>query len=193
MAKILLEKGQEWDRNQGQGSSGINLTDHKGRTALYRAVEEAFDEGVALLLAQPNIDPNIAATGDMDRTPLIRAINPRLTSIAERLIKHDGTYFDLVDNAGYTTLMQAASCPALHVACVKNHARIVDTLLATGVPQELEESEDQEEKDRCGTPLHWAAEAGALDALKCVLEWDDYDVDLIGCAHDEGCRLLLSK
>ena len=24
MAKILLEKGQEWDRNQGHGSSGIN-------------------------------------------------------------------------------------------------------------------------------------------------------------------------
>ena len=81
------ESGSWFQRHQ--------LTDHKGRTALYRAVEAAFDEGVALLLAQPNIDPNIAATGDMDQTPLIRAINQRLTSIAERLIKHDGTDSDL--------------------------------------------------------------------------------------------------
>ncbi|RDW83668.1 ankyrin repeat domain-containing protein [Aspergillus mulundensis] len=184
-AKLILDKDP----------SGINLTDQEGRAALHRAVEAESTAGLALLLAQPGVDPNMVMDKYRNRTPLIQCLWRYFYKGAELLIAHRNIDLNHAAGDGDTALIMAArhgqddlvrrildradvkvnvndegnkGYTALDHAIVGNHAGIVDMLLGTDGIRPRWDSRDGDDWRR--NPLYVAARAGAVNALERLLK-----------------------
>ncbi|KAL4905110.1 ankyrin repeat-containing domain protein [Aspergillus multicolor] len=196
-AKLILDKDP----------SGINLKDEQGRSALHRAVEEDFISGLALLLAQPGIDPNLTNEEDQNMTALIKCLRGNFNKGAELLIALENIDLNHVDGYSHTALFYAAGWgkedlvrrmlgrtdleveldvnqedslghTALYHAAVENHVGIVDMLLDTG--RIRVHWEDGGYKN----PLHPAARTGAVEALERLLGCEGVRVNAVdGSGH----------
>jgi ankyrin repeat protein len=135
--RVLLAKGVD-----------PNLTDSRGRTALFTAVREGSQQALESLLAAPQTEVNaLNADGE---TPLMLAAIRGALPAAKALVKRGAA----VNRKGWTPLHYACSGPDNGVAAF---------LIAEG-------AELNARSENGTTPLMMAARYGSEDAVRMLLE-----------------------
>jgi ankyrin repeat protein/serine/threonine protein kinase len=133
----------------------IDAQDARGRTALYRAIEEGKEEAARLLLAH-KADPNKKANDGS--TPLLASVMYGRTQVLKTLLESGGD-LSIADNQGTTPLMLASE----GTGYLPNNAPLVETLLAKGAKIDTQDS-------RGRTALDRAAAEGKIDAVRLLVE-----------------------
>ncbi|MDR7332285.1 ankyrin repeat domain-containing protein [Roseateles asaccharophilus] len=135
---------------QSQLQQGVdpNLTDSRGRTALFTAVREGSEHALAALLASPKVQVNaVNADGE---TPLMLAAIRGSLSMVQALVKRGAA----VNRQGWTPLHYACSGPDNGVAAF---------LIAQG-------AELNARSENGTTPLMMAARYGGGDLVPLLLK-----------------------
>ncbi|MFG6413503.1 ankyrin repeat domain-containing protein [Roseateles sp. DC23W] len=125
-----------------------NLTDSRGRTALFTAVREGSSRALEALLASPQVDVN-AANANGETALMLAAIRGSLP-MAQALVKRGAA----VNRAGWTPLHYACSGPDNGVAAF---------LIAQG-------AELNARSDNGTTPLMMAARYGGGDLVPLLIK-----------------------
>jgi ankyrin repeat protein/predicted Ser/Thr protein kinase len=133
----------------------IDAQDARGRTALYRAIEEGKEEAARLLLAH-KADPNKKSNDGS--TPLLASVMYGRTQVLKTLLESGGD-LAIADNQGTTPLMLASEGNGY----LPNNVPLVETLLAKGAKTDTQDS-------RGRTALDRAAEEGKIDAVRLLVE-----------------------
>jgi ankyrin repeat protein len=150
--------------------AGLDALDHAQSTPLHIAAAEGAPASVAALLAH---GANASARDAYGRTPLHRAALAGEPAAARALLAAVGSQLDAVDVDGVTPLAAACAAP-------RHAAAVIKVLLAAGA--------DAQSKDVYGSqPLHRAAVAGNVKAVKALLESPKVDAN----AADEKGRTAL--
>ncbi len=138
----------------------LNAQDKTGRTALYWAVQEGYEDVVELLLMHEDVETD--AQDLRGRTPLALAAEAGHERIVSLLLARTGTHVDSRNINGQTPLYRAVS---------EGQTVVVEMLLARM-------DVNVNSKDALGkSPLHRAAQVGFEEIVGLLLKRPDIDVN----------------
>jgi ankyrin repeat protein len=165
----------------------VDLGDRIGRTPFIYAASHGHEAVVMLLLQQQRVRPN--RRDKYGKTAFYLAVDRGHTSLVHKLIANDTIEVDTEDEIGRRPLALAASL---------DHFDIVKLLVASGRPDV-----NPTAPTRSPTPLWFAAGAGRVDVIECLLaaraRVDSYEDTggqtplsyALRMAHDDAARILL--
>jgi ankyrin repeat protein len=149
-----------------KNASNLNTQTVAGDTPLNLATRNDHRETVKLLLAQPNIDPNVRYYW-FEGTALINAIAKQYRTVSLMLLEHKGIDATIRTRSGRTPIAWA---------CLKGMEEVYHQLLTKpGV-----EVVRPDNTPLCQTPLHFAAQGGHATIVKLLLENEGVEADVRG-------------
>ncbi len=140
---LLLDKG-----------ANVNAQDHRGWTALYRAIAEGKQDAVRILLAH-KADPNAKASDGS--TPVMGAVIYGRVDLLKLLLENGGQP-DIADAQSNTPLMVASE----GTGYLPNNVPLVETLLQRNARVDAQDA-------RGRTPLYRASAEGKTDAVQLLI------------------------
>lgn len=176
-----------------------NKANKKGKTALHIAAQDGLIERINILLADPQIEPNLQDNDGY--TPLHIAASLGNLEIVQALLAHSQIDPNLQDKDGYTPLHIATSLGNLEIiqallahsqivynkasiymdtpltlACKKGHLDTVEVLLAY---PGIDPNERDNSSKGAGTPLFIAAMYNHVEIVKKLLEHPKFDPNFL--------------
>ena len=148
--KRYLESAQQANDEVSESEVLLDTLDAHDRTALHFAANAGGEECVEYIL---EACPEAAQAVDEDgATPLHLAVTGRQRSCAEMILEA-GADVNRGDSSGVRPVHHAAGLGSV---------KLLELLIAAGADLTL--------MSGAGTPLHWAAGNGHLDAVRCLLD-----------------------
>lgn len=137
----------------------INKANKEGKTALHIAAQDGLIEGINILLADPQIEPNLQ--DKVGYTPLHIVASLGNLEIVQALLAHSQIDPNLQDKDGYTPLHIAVSLGNLEIIqALLAHSQIVPNLAS---------------RKHMYTPLSLACQNGRLDIVEVLLAYPGID------------------
>lgn len=164
----------------------VNLRTHEGLSGLHIACHEDNVAVVAALLQSPHIDVNIR-DGSNSRTPLHISAMQGNQATMKQLLGVAGIDVQPRDASGYLPVHYAAGHPMLPIGSwlEDNTENYTDEILLRLCSNGAINSRTPQERG----PLHLAAEAGNIPALRLFLSQPDLDINMTDSQGDTALHL----